>query len=29
MSAGKDGEKLALTARGRMLGGGVTAELLA
>jgi oxygen-independent coproporphyrinogen III oxidase len=27
--AGEDGEELALTPRGRMLGGGVTAELLA
>jgi putative oxygen-independent coproporphyrinogen III oxidase len=29
VSSADDGEKLALTARGRMLGGGVTAELLA
>jgi hypothetical protein len=27
--AGDEGERLALTARGRRLGGGVTAELLA
>ena len=29
VTPGDGGEKLTLTARGRMLGGGVTAELLA